>query len=115
MRHYEIVIMVHPDQSEHIPGMVDRYKKIVATAEGKVHRFEDLGRMQLAYPIKKLHKAHYLLMNIECDQATLNELVNNFRFNDAVIRHLVVKCDNAITEPSVFQRSKTETASPVEA
>lgn len=108
MRHYEIVFMVHPDQSEQVPGMVDRYKANIESKEGKVHRLEDWGRRQLAYPINKLHKAHYIMLNVECNQETLNELTNTFRFNDAIIRHLVLGVDEAITEPSILLKEKDE-------
>ena len=91
MRHYEIVFMVHPDQSEQVPAMIERYKQMVEGANGKMHRIEDWGRLQLAYPIQKIGKAHYVLMNVECDQHTLGEIENAFRFNDAVLRHLVVR------------------------
>ena len=100
MRHYEIVILVHPDQSEQVPAMIDRYKGMISTGGGQVHRLEDWGRRQLAYPIAKVHKAHYVLMNIECDQKTLGELTGAFRFSDAVLRHLVVAMSAAVTEPS---------------
>lgn len=100
MRHYEIVFMVHPDQSDQVPTMIERYREIVTKDAGKVHRLEDWGRRQLAYPIKKLHKAHYVLMNIECDADELKELTDAFRFNDSVLRNLVVKRDAAITEAS---------------
>lgn len=100
MRHYEIVVMVHPDQSDQVPAMTERYKNMIATGEGKIHRLEDWGRRQLAYPIAKAHKAHFLLMNVECNDATLAELENAFRFNDAVIRKLVVKMDAAETAQS---------------
>ncbi len=100
MRHYEIVTMVHPDQSEQVPAMIERYTKLVTEDGGAVHRVEDWGRRQLAYPINKIHKAHYILMNIECSQAVLDELNHNFRFNDAIIRDLVVRKDEAVTEPS---------------
>lgn len=100
MRHYEIVTMVHPDQSEQVPAMIERYTKLVTEDGGAVHRVEDWGRRQLAYPINKIHKAHYVLMNIECSQPVLDELNHNFRFNDAIIRDLVVRKDEAITEPS---------------
>ena len=93
MRHYEVVVMVHPDQSEQVPAMTERYKNMVTTGGGKIHRLEDWGRRQLAYPISKAHKAHFLLMNVECDDAALKELENAFRFNDAVIRKLVIKMD----------------------
>lgn len=108
MRHYEIVFMVHPDQSEQVPAMIERYRAIIETKNGKVHRLEDWGRRQLAYPINKLHKAHYVLMNVECTQEPLNELTNAFRFNDAVIRHLVLMQDEAITEPSCLIKEKDE-------
>lgn len=104
MRHYEIVFMVHPDQSEQVPAMIDRYKQMVEGANGKMHRVEDWGRLQLAYPIQKIGKAHYVLMNVECDQHTLGEIENAFRFNDAVLRHLVVRMDKAETGPSVMSK-----------
>lgn len=100
MRHYEIVILVHPDQSEQVSGMVERYTGIISAAGGQVHRLEDWGRRHLAYPINKIHKAHYVLMNIECDGATLDELSHNFRFNDAIIREMVIRRKEAITETS---------------
>ena len=100
MRHYEIVIMVHPDQSEQVPDMLERYRSMVDSNGGQIHRLEDWGRRQLAYPIDKIHKAHYVLMNIECNAETLEQLGNAFRFNDAVIRNLIIKKDEAITEPS---------------
>lgn len=107
MRHYEIVFLVHPDQSEQVNAMCDRYRNIVETAGGKVHRFEDWGRRILAYPINKLVKAHYILLNIECSSNTLAELERNFRFNDAVLRHLTIRRDEAITEPSpMMQENK---------
>ena len=105
MRHYEIVFIVHPDQSEQVPGMVDRYKAMVGGRGGKVHRLEDWGRRQLAYPIQKMHKAHYLLMDIECDQATLDELEHAFKFNDAVLRHLTVQRKKAETGPSAMMKT----------
>jgi small subunit ribosomal protein S6 len=108
MRHYEIVFLVHPDQSEQVPAMIDRYKGMIATGEGKVHRLEDWGRRQLAYPISKVHKAHYVLMNIESDQKTLDELTGAFRFSDAVLRHLVVQMDEAVTEPSPMAKGEDE-------
>jgi len=108
MRHYEIVFLVHPDQSEQVPAMIERYKGMIAGGEGKVHRLEDWGRRQLTYPISKVHKAHYVLMNIECDQKTLAELTGAFRFSDAVLRHLVVNFDEAITEPSPMARAADE-------
>ncbi len=108
MRHYEIVFMVHPDQSEQVPSMLERYRANLASKGGTIHRLEDWGRRQLAYPIDKLHKAHYILMNVECDQEALAELTNSFRFNDAVIRHMVLQQDEAITEPSVLMKEKDE-------
>jgi len=104
MRHYEMVFIVHPDQSEQVPAMIDRYKTMVTGRGGSLHRLEDWGRRQLAYPIQKLHKAHYVLMNIECDDETLNELEHAFRFNDAVLRHLTVRMDAAVTTPSPMLR-----------
>jgi small subunit ribosomal protein S6 len=106
MRHYEICFIVHPDQSEQVPAMVERYKGIVAARNGKVHRLEDWGRRQLAYPLAKVHKAHYVLMNIECDGETLNELEHSFRFNDAVLRHLTVKMTRAYTDPSPMMKEE---------
>ena len=105
MRHYEIVLLIHPDQSEQVPAMLERYKAIVTNAGGKVHRFEDWGRRQLAYIIQKLAKAHYLCLNIECGQETLVELETGFRFNDAVLRHLTVSRDKAETAPSVMMKA----------
>ena len=117
MRHYEIVFIVHPDQSEQVPAMIERYKGMVAARNGTLHRLEDWGRRQLAYPIQKMHKAHYVLMNIEADQATLDELNHAFRFNDAVLRHLVVQMDEAVTTPSPMMREEKArpAAAPVEA
>jgi small subunit ribosomal protein S6 len=108
LRHYEIVFLVHPDQSEQVPAMVERYRSMIESAGGKVHRMEDWGRRQLAYPIAKVHKAHYVLINIECGQATLNELVSMFRFNDAVLRHMVVRREEAVTEPSALVKPRDE-------
>ena len=108
MRHYEIVILVHPDQSEQVPAMIERYSTLIKTGKGSIHRLEDWGRRQLAYPINKVHKAHYVLMNIECDTETLKELARAFRFNDAVIRNLITTCNRAITEPSCQLKSKDE-------
>jgi small subunit ribosomal protein S6 len=102
MRHYEIILLVHPDQSEQVPAMLERYKGLIMTAGGKVHRVEDWGRLQLAYQINKLAKAHYLLLNIECSKETLVELETGFRFNDAVLRHLTVKKEQAETGASVM-------------
>ena len=110
MRHYEIVILVHPDQSEQVPGMIDRYKNTIESNDGKIHRLEDWGRRQLAYPINKIYKAHYVLMNIECDQAVRDDLESAFRFNDAVIRNLIMKRDEAITEMSALAKEKAEEA-----
>lgn len=104
MRNYEVVFIVHPDQSEQVPAMVERYQALVTSQGGKVHRLEDWGRRQLAYPIQKLVKAHYICFNIECGQATLDELENAFRFNDAVLRHLVIKMKAAQTEPSIMMK-----------
>ncbi|RKZ41258.1 MAG: 30S ribosomal protein S6 [Gammaproteobacteria bacterium] len=108
MRHYEIVFLVHPDQSEQVPAMVERYEAIIKGKGGFIHRMEDWGRRQLAYPINKVHKAHYVLMNIECDTDVLDELTNTFRFNDAVIRHLVIVKKQAITEQSPLLKSKDD-------
>lgn len=105
MRHYEIVFMVHPDQSEQVPGMVERYKGQIVEGGGVIHRLEDWGRRQLAYPINKVHKAHYILMNVECSQEVLDELTSNFRFNDAVLRNLVIRREEAITEQSALSKS----------
>jgi small subunit ribosomal protein S6 len=112
MRHYEIVFLVHPDQSEQVPAMTERYTSIVEKADGKIHRLEDWGRRQLAYTINKIHKAHYVLMNIECSLDTLREIENIFRFNDAIIRSLVMKKDEAITEasPLMEERNKEESS-----
>lgn len=100
LRHYEIVFLVHPDQSGQVPAMIERYQSMIQQGGGVTHRLEDWGRRPLAYPINKIHKAHYVLMNIECDQKILSELENAFRYNDAVIRNLVIRCDEAITKPS---------------
>lgn len=108
MRHYEIVFLVHPDQSDQVPAMISRYQGIIEGAHGKVHRLEDWGRRQLAYPIQKVHKAHYVLMNIECDQPTLDEIESAFRFNDAVLRNLIVRRKDAITELSPMMKAKDE-------
>ena len=105
MRHYEIVLLIHPDQSEQVPAMLERYKTLVTNGGGKVHRVEDWGRRQLAYMIQKLAKAHYLCLNIECSKEVLTELETGFRFNDAVLRHLTVKTDKAETAPSVMMKS----------
>jgi len=108
LRHYEIVFLVHPDQSEQVPGMLERYRSLVESKGGQVHRSEDWGRLQLAYTIAKLHKAHYLLLNVECDAETLEELESIFRFNDAILRHLTVRRSEAVTEPSIMLRRKEE-------
>ena len=100
MRHYEVVFLVHPDQSEQVPGMMERYRALIERSEGVVHRMEDWGRRQLAYPISKIHKAHYVLMNVEIDAATLDELTSAFRFNDAVLRNLIIQRKKAVTEVS---------------
>ena len=108
MRHYEIVFLVHPDQSEQVPAMIERYKSLIEAGNGKIHRLEDWGRRQLAYPIQNLVKAHYVLFNVEIGQDVLNELADGFRFNDAVLRHLVMKRDAADTEQSLIMKSKDE-------
>lgn len=108
MRHYEIIFLVHPDQSEQVPAMIERYRSTIESKDGKIHRLEDWGRRQLAYPIQKLHKAHYILMNIECDADTLEELTSAFRFNDAVLRNMVVKMKEAVTEPSLMAKAREE-------
>ena len=109
MRHYEVVFLVHPDQSEQVPGMIERYTQLMADNGGKVHRTEDWGRRQLAYPINKIHKAHYVLMNIECGGETFEELSSLFRFNDAVLRNLMIKCKDTITEESLILKGERET------
>ncbi|MCL2830248.1 MAG: 30S ribosomal protein S6 [Betaproteobacteria bacterium] len=106
MRHYEIVFVVHPDQTEQVPAMIERYKSLVISQGGALHRLEDWGRRQLAYPIQKIHKAHYVLMNIECEGSTLAEIEHAFKFNDAVLRHLVVKMKNAVVTPSPMMREE---------
>jgi small subunit ribosomal protein S6 len=106
MRHYEVVFIVHPDQSEQVPGMVDRYRQMVTGRSGKIHRLEDWGRRQLTYPIQKVHKAHYVLMNVECDNETLSELEHAFKFNDAVLRHLIVKMSGAMSAPSPMMKEE---------
>jgi small subunit ribosomal protein S6 len=108
MRHYEIILLIHPDQSEQVPAMLERYKGMITAGGGAVHRVEDWGRRQLAYPIAKVHKAHYLLLNVETDQKILAELTGAFRFSDAVLRHLVTTVDKAITEPSPMARAEEE-------
>lgn len=109
MRHYEIMIMIHPDQSDQVKAMIEKYTKMIEAGNGKVYRLEDWGRRQLAYPINKLHKAHYVLMNIECDNKVMHELQDAFRYNDAVLRNMVLQQDKAETEPSiVIQQGSTE-------
>jgi small subunit ribosomal protein S6 len=108
MRHYEIVFLVHPDQSEQVPAMVERYQATVTESGGAVHRLEDWGRRQLAYPINKIHKAHYILMNIECTEAALTELTTNFRYNDAILRNLVVRLDGPTTEESPIMKAEKD-------
>ena len=108
MRHYEIVFLVHPDQSEQVPAMIERYRGIITAGGGAIHRLEDWGRRQLAYPINKVHKAHYVLMNIECGKAELDELTASFRFSDAVIRNMVVAMSEAVTEASPMAKAEEE-------
>lgn len=108
MRHYEIVFMVHPDQSEQVAGMIERYTGSITEAGGTIHRLEDWGRRQMAYPINKLHKAHYVLMNVESEQAAIDELETAFRYNDAVLRNMIMRTKAAITEPSVMMKAKEE-------
>src|SRR5438093_10738877 len=110
MRHYEIVFIVHPDQSEQVPAMVERYKGLIAGRQGTVHRLEDWGRRRLSYPIQKVHKAHYVLMNIECDNETLTELEHSSKFSDAVLRHRIIKMTTSVTAPSPMMRGETSTA-----
>jgi len=110
MRHYEIVFLVHPDQSEQVPAMIERYRSTVEADNGVVHRLEDLGRRQLAYPINKIHKAHYILMNVECNPANIDELTHAFRFNDAVIRNLIISTKGPVTEASPLVKDKDDAA-----
>jgi len=110
MRHYEIVFLVHPDQSEQVPAMIERYRAMIESNGGAIHRLEDWGRRLLAYPISKAHKAHYVMMNIECDQQTLEQINSAFRFNDAVIRDLVIRRNEAITSPSILAKSEEKPA-----
>lgn len=113
MRHYEVVFIVHPDQSEQVPAMIERYKALVTSRSGAIHRLEDWGRRQLAYPIQKVHKAHYVLMNIEADGATLAELEHAFKYNDAVLRHLTIKMNKAVTAPSpMMKEEKAKSLTP---
>jgi small subunit ribosomal protein S6 len=114
MKHYEMVFLVHPDQSEQVPAMIERYRAIIEGQNGHIHRLEDWGRRQLAYSINKIHKAHYVLMNIECDTPVLNELTDAFRFNDAVIRHMILGRKKAITEPSVLAKKEPTSQKPSE-
>ncbi len=107
-RHYEVVFLVHPDQSEQVPAMIERYKSTIENGKGSIHRLEDWGRRQLAYPIQNLVKAHYVLFNVEADQPTIDELVETFRFNDAILRHLVIRRDGPDTEQSLIMKSKDE-------
>ncbi len=116
MRHYEVVFLVHPDQSEQVPAMIERYRSMIESAKGAIHRLEDWGRRQLAYPLNKVHKAHYVLMNIECELATLRELESAFRFNDAVLRSLVISRKHAVTAPSpLVKESEEKSAAPAPA
>ena len=108
MRHYEIVFLVHPDQSEQVPGMVERYTQAIEKDGGKVHRLEDWGRRQLAYPINKIHEAHYVLINAEASAEAVEELTTNFRYNDAVLRNLIIRCDEAVTEESPIMKAEKE-------
>jgi small subunit ribosomal protein S6 len=106
MRQYEVVFLVHPDQSEQVPAMIERYSNLIAQRKGKIHRLEDWGRRPLAYPINKVMKAHYVLMNIECDQTTIDEMSDNFRYNDAVIRNMILRVNRPISEPSPVSKEK---------
>ncbi|MGR9106258.1 MAG: 30S ribosomal protein S6 [Gammaproteobacteria bacterium] len=115
MRHYEIVILIHPDQSGQVPAMIERYRNLIDSSSGKIHRLEDWGRRQLTFPIKKIHKAHYLLMNIECDDAVLAELASGFRFNDAVIRNLIIRKNKAVTGPSPMMKPAANEVRPEKA
>ncbi len=108
MRHYEIVFLVHPDQSDQVPGMIERYKGEIEKSGGKIHRLEDWGRRQLAYPIEKIHKAHYVLMNVEAEQEVIDSIENNFRFNDAVIRNLILRTNGPVTEQSPMLKAREE-------
>ena len=112
MRHYEIVILVHPDQSEQVPSMIERYRSMIEEKSGTIHRLEDWGRRQLAYPINKIHKAHYVLMNIECDGDTLSDLESLFRFNDAVLRNMVIRRDEAVTDASPLAKQEERAEEP---
>lgn len=108
MRHYEIIFMVHPDQSDQVQGMIDRYKGEIEKTGGKIHRLEDWGRRQLAYPILKLHKAHYVLMNVEAEQEAIDSIENNFRYNDAIIRNIVIRTNGPVTEPSPMMKARED-------
>ncbi len=108
MRHYEVVFLVHPDQSEQVPAMIERYRSTIESSGGAIHRLEDWGRRQLAYPINKVHKAHYILMNVECTPETMGEVESAFRFNDAVIRNMILSMKEAVTEPSLLVKAKDE-------
>ena len=108
MRHYEVVFLVHPDQSEQVAGMIERYSQMIGESGGKVHRLEDWGRRQMAYPINKIHKAHYVLMNVECNNEVLDEITTLFRYNDAVLRNLVIKTKEAVTEDSLISKQEQE-------
>lgn len=110
MRHYEIVLIVHPDQSEQVPAMIERYRQLIIGHKGAIHRLEDWGRRQMTYPIQKMHKAHYVLMNIECGNETLAELEHAFKFNDAVLRHLIVSMEEAVTGPSPMMKEEKSRA-----
>jgi len=112
MRHYEVVFLVHPDQSEQVPAMIERYRSGIESKGGAIHRLEDWGRRQLAYPINKIHKAHYVLMNIECDSEALSELESAFRFNDAVLRNMIIRRDEAVTEVSQLAKSQDDDDAP---
>jgi small subunit ribosomal protein S6 len=112
MRHYEIVFLVHPDQSEQVPAMIERYRALIEADEGIVHRMEDWGRRQLAYPIQDIHKAHYVLMNIECGQGPIDELENTFRFNDAVIRNMIIRVKKAYADVSPLAKSEEKDSRP---
>jgi small subunit ribosomal protein S6 len=112
MRHYEIVFLVHPDQSEQVPAMIDRYRSAIETTGGAIHRLEDWGRRQLAYPINKIHKAHYVLLNVECGDEALEELNNNFRYNDAVLRSMVIRRKGAVTEVSPIKAADSKERRP---
>lgn len=112
MRHYEIVFLVHPDQSEQVPAMIEKYRSMIEGADGKIHRLEDWGRRQLAYPINKIHKAHYVLMNVECTREILDEIESAFRFNDAVLRHMTIRREEAVTEQSPLLKKDDEDERP---